>query len=132
MPSQFEQVIERLNHLENLVMQVIHMLGPPIVEESLRAGLAAEPMFTEEGWQERVVGDESPRQRLPYKRNDGGEAFVEWDSLNEEVQKAVEFARGSDDPWQLYEGGDGEIRIGISSQVANQLRAWKLGNQTGR
>ncbi len=98
----------------------------------IRTGGQGDPLPGEDTWTERVVEDESPRQRLPYKSQGGKEAFVEWNSLDEEMQKAVEFARIGDEPWQLYEGADGEIRIGISSQVANQLRAWKLGNQIGK
>ncbi len=155
MASQFERLEARLITLEGLVRRVIHLQGLAIDTDSLQLGLdepvfeeaverlaegglirtgpgQGDPLPGEDTWTERVVGEESPRQRLPYKTNDGGEAFVEWNSLDEEMQKAVEFARIGDEPWQLYEGGDGEIRIGISSQVANQLRAWKLGNQIGK
>ncbi len=149
MASQFERIMETLNEIRNRQTQTLNLVGMILQwvqgqkkyldDDSLQLGLE-EPVNVGEGlsferveaWDERVVGDESPRQRLPYKTNDGGEAFVEWNSLDEELQKAVEFARSSDEPWQLYEGNDSEIRIGISSQVANRLKAWKLGNQTGR
>ncbi len=124
--TEIRYILDWVQDQVNLLDEDSLQLG---IDEPVTVGQGQDPA---EAWAERVVGDESPRQRLPYKTNDGGEAFVEWNSLDEEMQKAVEFARVGDEPWQLYEGGDGEIRIGISSLVANQLRAWKLGNQTGR
>ena len=132
--TQFSQVIKRLDHLDKLMMEVIHLLGPSETSSVEREELFPEPAPPEgrNPWDTRVGQEEVPRLRIPYKTHSGGEAFAEWNSLDEEMQKAIEFARASDEPWQLYEDPNGGMRIVISSQVANDLRAWKLGNQIGK
>ncbi len=148
-PSQFEQLTERLGHLERLLMQVIHMLGPRLDQESLRTGMAdvdLDFLGPEEGiWEpeddltEAYLGEirgeeppEVPRTRVAYKTNQGGEAFVEWNSLEPDMQMVIEIARQSDDPWQLYESPAGQMRIYVSSEVAAAAQTRKQGSHTVR
>ena len=75
--------------------------------------------------------DPVPHTRLPYKTVEGGEAFVDWNSLDSDMQQVIEMARRRDDPWQLYESPAGQMRIVISAETESEFRAWKLGNRTG-
>ncbi len=142
----------RLEMLEKLVMQVIHMLGPRLDQDSLRAGVESEDLDfldPEEGiWTveeqayseeqvEAYIGEqrpeqEQPRTRVPYKTNDGKEDLVAWDSLDKDMQMVIEMARRGTDPWQLYESPSGQLRIAVSGEVAAAAASRKLGNRTGQ
>ncbi len=138
MASQFDQLTGRLDNLEKLVMQVIHMLGPRLDQDSLRAGIESEDLEfldPEAGiWtvEEKQAETEQPRTRVPYKTNDGKEELVAWDSLDKDMQMVIEMARRGTDPWQLYESPSGQIRIAVSGEVAAAAASRKLGNRTGQ
>ncbi len=150
--SQFQQVMERMDRLEKLLMQVIHMLGPRLDQDSLREGMEEPisisgegdlfpdtermPFLKEQDPNEQQpffnLENEKPRLSLPFKTKDGGEAFVNWNALDPDMQQVIEIARRKDDPWQLYESASGQMRIGISSEVEAEFRSWKMGNQIGK
>ncbi len=135
MASQFEELTDRLDKVEKLLMQVIHMLGPRLDQDSLRAGIESEDLDflePEEGIWETEEQPDLPRTRVPYKTNEGGEAFVNWDSLDPEMKMVIEVARTMPDPWQLYESPSGQMRIAVSGEVAALAKARKLGNQTSQ
>ncbi len=134
--------------------QIIHMIGPPTTGEepiSIFDQPTDKPLFEDSdpidyGEGQVFEGDtdpnkrqpffnlenEKPRLSLPFKTKDGGEAFVNWNALDPDMQQVIEIARRKDDPWQLYESPSGQMRIGISSEVEAEFRSWKMGNQIGK
>lgn len=136
--SQFEQVMNRLENIEQRLEQLIHDLGPRIDQDEFVRGVT-EDLFSEPEQpysQEQVEAyiDESegfgPRTRVSYKTNQGGEAFIDWNSLDPDMQTVVEIARTREGEWQLYEDPSGSMRIMVDPEVEQEFRRRKLGNAT--
>ena len=129
MPTQFDKVMKTLDylvakqsHLEKLLMQVIHQLGPRLDQAMMRQGLeeeVVEPLFEAEIPSE---GDDPiPRTWINYKDNNGEEQRIDYATLDTKVQQVIEIAKEFPDPWSLYETPDGTMRVMVSGEV---LSAW--------
>ncbi len=139
--SQFDEVMAELQNLTNLVWKLIHALGPRIDQQEFQRGVK-EDLFSdtpEQPYSEEMVeayigeqeqGDGTPRTRVPYKTNQGGEAFVDWNALDQDMQMVVEIARTRAGEWQLYEDPAGMMRIMVDPEVEQEFRRRKLGNAT--
>jgi len=109
-------------------MQVIHMLGPRIDQQSLQTGLQQETLDLEETAvvysPDAVSGEElrSPRSHVKFRDINGDTQEIAVRDLDERVQRMLGIAQGMPDPWQLYQDPDGVIRVVVSNEV---LQAYK-------
>ncbi len=142
--SQFDEVMAELQNLTNLVWKLIHDLGPRIDQREFQRGIhethesgdlfadmgVPEPQpYSEEQVKDYLLEDD-PRTRVVYKTNQGGEAYVDWNSLDPDMQLVVEIARSRAGEWQLYEDPAGTMRIMVDPEVEQEFRRRKLGNAT--
>ncbi len=137
--TQFDKVMTKLDRIQDRLDKLIHDLGPRIDQQEFQRGLteveagdlfsAPEQSYSEEQ-AAHYMEETEPRTRVPYKTNEGGEAFVDWNSLDPDMQMVVEIARTRDGEWQLYEDPSGGMRIMVDPAVEQEFRRRKLGNAT--
>lgn len=115
MATQFEVLREQLDRIEGKLNQIMDQLGhdldlsdevPDIVPRTVTGN---QPVPT------------ATRTHAPVRKGSETE-MVPWNRIDERVIEAVRIAAEDGEPWELYFGTDGSVRISTSEAVAHRVR----------
>jgi len=122
--------MEELVRTRKMVQQILAIVTTPQIDnEDLIRGVRSETNEAALEWDSVVEeGDSSaetppsPRTTVMYRDINGDTQALNVNELDQRTQDIVAIAKRYPDPWQLYEGEDGTIRVVVSNEVLN---AWK-------
>ena len=119
MPSQFEILVQKLDEILELLKYPPQYLS---LDSEVPSGLDKQPMGSVAGRHVQGEVPEAPRTRIEYRTINGDIDYLDPQTLEPKVRQVMEIAKTQPDPWQLYEGEDGTIRIMASHEV---VRLWQ-------
>lgn len=88
-------------------------------------GEGAEEMAKEARETVEIYGQMQPRRLVDVSAGDGTVTQIALDSLDDRIQTAVRLSIQYGEPYQLYLGTDGTVRIQVSNEIVARMHAFE-------